>query len=403
MTTTLPRIGVAVIGFGWMGQAHSRSYARMASLFPDRAAEVDLIVCSDPLASRREEAVRSFGFRTSTDDPLAAINHPDVHAVIVCTPNMFHEELAVAAAKAGKHVFCEKPVGGTPEQTIRTAAAARAAGVITGVGYNYRWAPLVQYAKSLIESGALGTITNYRGRFFSMYGSDPLGLLSWRFEHDGAGYGVSSDILSHSIDLAHMLNGPITEVVGLRHTFITDRPMPRPDSGGTHYDRGAPGDPTGPVTNEDYAGCFVRFANGSIGAFEASRAIVGPQSQMAFEIYGTKGSIMWNLETMNEMRIFLAERGGNLHDGYTTVYAGDRYPFHGNFVPGDANSIGYEDLKAIECLQFANAIANGSQHQPGFTEAVAYVNVQSALIRSWESGAWERVRPTALDESGVAL
>ncbi len=399
--TNLPRVGIAVIGFGWMGQAHSRSYARIPSLFPDRSAEPELVICCDNVAERGAEAVRSFGFRESTTDPAVAIQHPDVDAVIVCAPNMLHEELSVMAAEAGKHVFCEKPVGGTPEQTARAEKAARTAGVITGVGYNYRWAPLVQYAKALIDGGVLGDITNYRGRFFSMYGSDPMGLLSWRFEHDGAGYGVSSDILSHTVDLAMMLNGPLSSVVGLEHTVITERPLPKPGEG-THYDRGAPGDPTGPVTNEDYAGCIGRFANGSIGTFEASRAIVGPQSQMAFEIYGTKGSLMWNLETMNEMRIFLAEPhdpdDGSpvIHDGYTTVYAGDRYPFHGRFVPGDANAIGYEDLKVIECAQFLEAVASGEQHEPGFDEAIAYVSVQAALVRSWESGSWEDVTTVRL-------
>ena len=162
-----------------------------------------------------------------------------------------------------------------------------------------------------------------------------------------------------------------------------------------------PGDPTGPVTNEDYAGCLVRFANGSIGTFESSRAIVGPQSQMAFEIYGTRGSIKWNLETMNEMDVFLiggASASGEpyLHDGYTKVYCGDRYPFHGAFVPGDANSIGYEDLKVIECLQFLNAVASGRQHQPGFDQAIDYVSVQSALVRSWETGSWEQVESVRL-------
>ncbi len=397
----LPRVGIAVIGFGWMGQAHSRSYARIPSLFPDRSADPELIICCDNVPERGVEAVRSFGFRESTTDPAVAINHPDVDAVIVCAPNMLHEELSVMAAKAGKHVFCEKPVGGTPDQTARADKAAREAGVITGVGYNYRWAPLVQYAKTLIDAGVLGDITNYRGRFFSMYGSDPMGLLSWRFEHDGAGYGVSSDILSHTIDLAMMLNGPVESVVGLEHTVITERPRPKPGEG-THYDRGQPGDPTGPVTNEDYAGCMARFANGSVGTFEASRAIVGPQSQMAFEIYGTKGSLMWNLETMNEMRIFLTEAtdpgDGSpvIHDGYTTVYAGDRYPFHGRFVPGDANAIGYEDLKVIECAQFLDAVVSGEQHEPGFDEAIAYVSVQAALVRSWESGAWESVTSVRL-------
>ncbi len=385
-----------MIGFGWMGQAHSRSYLRIPTLFADRPATPELVVCADSVPARGEEAVRSFGFARSTTDPAVAIEDPDVDVVVVAAPNMLHEELCVAAAAAGKHVFCEKPVGGTPDQTARVEKAARAAGVITGVGYNYRWAPLVIYARQLIEAGALGEITNYRGRFFSMYGADPLGLLSWRFDHDGAGYGVSSDILSHAMDLAMMLNGPIAEVCGLSETFIKERPLPRPGEG-THYDRGRPGDPTGPVTNEDYAGCFARFENGSIGNFESSRAIVGPQSQMAFEIYGTKGSIMWNLETMNEMQIFLTDATDNLHDGYTTVYAGDRYPYHGAFVPGDANAIGYEDLKVIEDLNFLSAVVSGVQHQPGFAEALAYVSVQSALIRSWQSGSWEKVDSVRID------
>ncbi len=400
-------IGIAVIGFGWMGQAHSRSYHRIPTLFPvgddplrNRLANPRLVVCCDTIEAKGHEAEANFGFATSTTDPAEAINHPEVDAVIVCGPNMLHEELCVAAAEAGKHVFCEKPVGGTPEQTARIEKAARTAGVITGVGYNYRWAPLVQYASHLISQGVLGDITNYRGRFFSMYGADPMGLLSWRFEHEGAGYGVSTDILSHSVDLAMMLNGPITSVVGMAETFIKERPLPKP-GGGTHYDRGEPGDPTGPVTNEDYAGCMVRFENGAVGTFETSRAIVGPQSQMAFEIYGTKGSLRWNLETMNEMDIFLTESADltgdeYLHDGYTKVYAGDRYPYHGAFVPGDANSIGYEDLKVIECLGFLNAVAQEKPFNPGFEQAIDYVSVQAAMVRSWESNAWEKVSSVRL-------
>ncbi len=394
--STEESVGIAVIGFGWMGQAHSRSYARIPMLFPERPADPRLVICADNVEARGNEAVRSFGFAESTTDPARAIEHPDVDVVVVAAPNMLHEELCVAAAAAGKHVFCEKPVGGTPEQTARIEKAARDAGVITGVGYNYRWAPLVIYARQLIETGALGEITNYRGRFFSMYGSDPLGLLSWRFEHDGAGYGVSSDILSHAMDLAMMLNGPIVEVTGLAETFIEQRPLPRAGEG-THYDRGRPDDPTGPVTNEDYAGCFARFENGSIGNFESSRSIVGPQSQMAFEIYGTRGSVMWNLETMNEMKIFLIDATEHIHDGYTTVYAGDRYPYHGAFVPGDANAIGYEDLKVIEDLNYLQAVVSGHQHQPGFAEALDYVSVQAALIRSWSSGGWEKVQSVRID------
>ena len=387
--STRPVLGIGVVGFGWMGQAHSRSAARIASLFPERLFDTALIVCGDNVAERREQAVSGVGFREAVEDWRAVVDHPDVDVVYVTAPNMMREEIAIAAAEAGKAVFCEKPVGGTPDQTVRIEAAARRAGVITGVGYNYRWAPLVQHAKALIDSGRLGEITNYRGRFFSMYGADPMGLLSWRFLVDEAGYGVSSDILSHAVDLAHMLLGPITEVSGTRETFIRERPLPK--AGGTHYDRGQPGDPTGEVTNEDYAAAMVRFANGARGTFESSRAIIGPESQMAFDVYGTKGALRWNLETMNEMQVFLVDDEGRAPRGYTTVYAGDRYPYHGHFVPGDANAIGYEDLKVIENYEFLTAVATGEQHRPGFSEAVDYVSFQSAWLRSCESGAWETV------------
>ena len=393
--STRPVLGIGVVGFGWMGQAHSRSAARIASLFPERVFDTALVVCGDNVAERREQAVSGVGFREAVEDWRAVVDHPDADVVYVTAPNMMHEEIAIAAAEAGKAVFCEKPVGGTPDQTVRIEAAARRAGVITGVGYNYRWAPLVQHAKALIESGRLGEITNYRGRFFSMYGADPMGLLSWRFLVDEAGYGVSSDILSHAVDLAHMLLGPITEVSGTRETFIRERPLPK--AGGTHYDRGQPGDPTGEVTNEDYAAAMVRFANGARGTFESSRAIIGPESQMAFDVYGTKGALRWNLETMNEMQVFLVDDDGRAPRGYTTVYAGDRYPYHGHFVPGDANAIGYEDLKVIENYEFLTAVATGEQHRPGFSEAVDYVSFQSAWLRSCESGAWETVNSIRQD------
>lgn len=386
---TRPRLGIGVVGFGWMGQAHSRSAARIASLFPERTFDTELVICGDNVPSRQEQAVDGFGFREATADWQSVVAHPDVDVVYVTAPNMMHEEVAIAAAEAGKAVFCEKPVGGKPDQTVRVEAAARKAGVITGVGYNYRWAPLVLHAQQLIQSGALGEITNYRGRFFAMYGADPLGLLSWRFDIDQAGYGVSSDILSHSVDLATMLVGPITKVSGTMETFIPERPLP--SASGTHFDRGKPGDPTGPVTNEDYAAAMTVFENGARGTFEVSRSIMGPECQMAFDVYGTKGALRWNLETMNEMEVFLVDEEGRAPRGYTKVYAGDRYPFHGHFVPGDANSIGYEDLKVIENFNFLTAVASGVQHQPGFAEAVDYVSFQDAWVRSCESGTWTDV------------
>ena len=301
---------------------------------------------------------------------------------------MFHVQLVEAAAQAGKAVFCEKPVGGTPEQVARAARAARTAGVISGVGYNYRWAPLVRYARELIASGELGEITNYRGRFFSMYGADPLGVNSWRFQLDQAGYGVTSDLMSHAVDLAHMLLGPITALTGIVDTFIRERPSP--GAGASHYGRGRPEDPRTPVTNEDYAAMLCTFASGARGTFEFSRTLVGPESENAFDVYGTRGAVGWNFERLNELRVYRAteDRGS----GYTTVLGGDRFGHHGIFVPGSGNTIGFEDLVTIEDYEFCTAVAEGRPFEPSFEEALAFAAVQDALLRSAESGGWEEVR-----------
>ena len=222
----MKHIGVAVLGLGWMGQAHSRSVLRIPSLFPDRSCDPQLVVCADTEADRRERAVRDFGFARATADWAEAVADPEVDAVWVTAPNMLHVPMIEAAAAAGKAIFSEKPIGGTPAQTVQAYAAAKKAGILTGVGYNYLWSPLVIHARNLIASGALGEITHYRGRFLSMYGSDEMGLLTWRFMLDQGGYGVSSDILSHSVSLAQFLVGDIAEVVGMKHTVITHRPIP---------------------------------------------------------------------------------------------------------------------------------------------------------------------------------
>jgi predicted dehydrogenase len=376
-------IGVGVVGFGWMGQAHARSYLRIPTLFHERLVDPVLVACADPVAGRRDLAAGSFGFRDVTAEWGELVAHPGVDAVVVAAPNRLHVEIVEAACAAGKHVFCEKPVGGTPDQTVAAAAAARRAEVITGVGYNYRFAPLVVHARSLVAEGRVGDVSHFRARFFSMYGNDPLGHLTWRFLEDEAGYGVSSDLLSHAVDLAHVLAGPIRRLVGTRATTTTERPIPRAGDG-THYGRGAPGAATGPVTNEDYAAMLVEFEQGATGVFEASRTLVGPESELAFDLYGTRGALSWSFERLNELRVSNGE-------GYTTVLGGDRFPYHGVFVPGSANAIGFEDLVAIEDFEFVQAIARGRQHRPGFDEALAVVAVQEALVRSWESGAWEDV------------
>ncbi len=382
------RIGVAVLGLGWMGQAHSRSAARIPSLFPDRRVDPELVVCADIDASRRIRAVEDFGFARATDDWQAAATADDVDAVWVTSPNMLHLPMIAAATAAGKAVFSEKPIGGRPDQTVEAWRLAELAGVATGVGYNYLWSPLVLHARELIASGELGEITHYRGRFLSMYGSDELGLLTWRFQFDQAGYGVSSDILSHSVSLAQFLVGPIAEVVGMRATTIPNRPLPTANA--SHYGRGSADDPTGPVENEDFASLLCTFAGGATGTFETSRTVVGPESQNAFEVYGTKGALAWNFERMNELQYY--RKDSVKETGYTTVFGGDRFPFHGAFVPGQANAIGFEDLVAIEDHAFLESLAGGEPFRPGFAEAVDVVSVQQALIDSWQSRTWEPVR-----------
>ncbi len=338
------RIGVAVLGLGWMGQAHSRSVLRIPSLFPERSFDPELVVCADTEADRRTRAVDDFGFQRAVEDWQEAVNSPDVDAVWVTAPNMLHVPMIEAACAAGKAVFSEKPIGGKPEQTVAAYRAAEAAGVTTGVGYNYIWAPLVQHARHLIASGELGEITHYRGSFLSMYGSDEMGLLTWRFMLDQAGYGVTSDILSHSVSLAQFLVGDITEVVGMRNTTIPQRPIP--SGAASHYGRGRPEDPKGEVENEDFASMLCRFENGATGTFETSRTMVGPESQNTFAVYGTKGALSWNLEKLNELQYYRLTDDPS--SGYTTIYGGDRFPFHGAFVPGQANAIGFEDLVATE-------------------------------------------------------
>ncbi|HTE62629.1 MAG TPA: Gfo/Idh/MocA family oxidoreductase [Solirubrobacteraceae bacterium] len=379
------RVGVGVIGFGWLGRAHTRSLARIPMLFADRAYDPELVVCADPAPGAADEAVSAFGFARATGDWRRVVDDPAVDVVYVAAPNMLHVELVEAAAEAGKDVFCEKPVGGTPEQTVRAERAVRRAGVIGGVGFNYRWAPLVRYLAELIAAGELGALTNYRGRFFSMYGADPLGVLSWRFRLDEGGYGATSDLLSHAVDLAHCLAGPIARVVGTTATFIPERPL----GAGSHYGRGSAADPRGAVTNEDYAGMLCEFASGTRGSFEASRSIVGPESQMAFDVHGTAGAAGWDLEALNELRLYraTADRGS----GYTTVRGGERFPPHGAFVPGSGNGIGYEDLVTIEDAAFCAAVAERRPFSPGFDEALAWASVQAALLRSAASGRWEDV------------
>ena len=390
----MTEIGVGVIGFGWMGQAHSRAYRDIPVYYGDSGIRPRLAAVADNVPARLDLARDNFGFGWCTLDWHELIDRDDVDVVDITAPNALHQEIAEAAAAAGKHIFCEKPVGISPEATAAIERAGRHAGIISGCGYNYRWAPLVQYTHQLIGDGRLGELTHYRGRFFSMYGRDRLGLLSWRFIQDEAGYGVLSDIMSHAIDMAQYMCGPIRRVVATKETFVKERPLPVPGTG-THYDRGKPGDPTGAVTNEDYVGALVEFENGVRGTLEADRSIFGPQSSMAFELNGSKGAASWDHETLNQLQLYLPEEQPT--DGFIEVLGGGSFPNQGAIVPGGGNSIGYEDMKLIEALEFLRSVEAGRQHQPGFVDALANQSVAAAMARSFASERWEDVTSLRLD------
>jgi predicted dehydrogenase len=382
-------IGIGVIGMGWMGQVHSRSYNQIVDRFHEAGIRPRLLICADDVEARAHEAKERFGFERCTTNWHEVIDDPNVEVVNVATPNGLHLEINRAAAAAGKHILCEKPVGRFPGETIQCYQAAREAGILTFVGYNYRWAPLVQYARQLLEAGELGALTHYHGRFLNGYAGNPLGFLSWRFDHE-QGLGALGDLMSHAIDMAHMLAGPIQRVVANRETFIRQRPIPQ--SGlATHYDVATGNEPMGAVTNEDYVSALVRFENGAQGILEACRVINGEKCDMSFEVYGTKGTLKWNMEKMNVIEFQRRNDTNPAQEGYTELLSGPAHPYHKYFNPAWGCNIGYDDLKVIEAYEFLRSVAAGKQGEPGFKEAYAVAQVQQAMVRSWDSGRWEAV------------
>lgn len=382
-------IGIGVIGMGWMGEAHSRSYRAIQDRFYESGIRARLIACADPVEERARTAQQRFDFERYTTDWHTMIADPAIEVVSVTAPNGRHLEINQAAAQAGKHIFCEKPVGRNPQETLQSVAAAREAGVFTCVGYNYRWAPLVQYAHQLVSEGQLGQLTHYHGRFLNGYAGDPNGFLSWRFEQE-QGLGTLGDLMSHVIDMAHMLAGPIERVTSDQATFIRQRPLPQAGKG-THYDVGSSDDPMGAVTNEDYVSTLAHFANGARGMLEACRVINGARCDMSFEIHGTRGAIKWTMERMNELQVQWRNTEHPEQDGYTTILSGPAHPYHRNFNPGWGVNLGYDDLKVIEAYNFLRSVASGQQGEPGFAEAAAVARVQQAIMHSWQSERWETI------------
>lgn len=381
-------VGVGVIGMGWIGTVHSRSYLQAADRFYESGIAPKLVVCADDVEARAKESRERFGFNRCTTRWQDVIEDPEVEIVNIATPNYLHLSLVRAAAAAGKHIFCEKPVGRDAGETAEIERLAREAGVLSFVGYNYRWTPLVQYALQLIRDGKLGQLTHFRGRFLAGYASNPDGVLSWRFQRELAGSGVLGDLMSHVVDMGMMLAGPIDRVIGNRETFFPRRPLPTPGLG-THFSV-ATGERRGDVTNEDYASALVEFANGVQGSLEVCRVIQGHKCQFAFEIEGTHGALGWDFERMNELTVFLPDSNA-AHNGNARILSGPEHPFHAQFNPGAGVGLSYDDLKTIEAHQFLKSVVEHRQAEPGFREALRVGEVLFAIERSWDTGSWEKV------------
>ncbi|GIE36160.1 oxidoreductase [Actinoplanes italicus] len=375
-------LGVAVVGFGWMGHAHTRAYLRARHHYPDLAVVPHLVTVADPEPGRASSAAAQYGFATATTDWRDLLTDPRVEAVSVTAPNFLHREIGAAVAESGRHLWIEKPVGLTGDDARAVAGAATRAGVRSTVGFNYRAAPAVAEARTLIAGGAIGRVTSARFRFFSDYAAHPDGALSWRFTRSHGGSGVLGDLASHAVDLARHLLGDIDSLVADTTTVIAERPTVT--GAASHFSR-ADG-PPGPVENEDHLNALLRFTSGARGVLEASRVAVGEQNTYGFEVHGTTGALAWDFRRMGELSV---STGADYQSqSYRTVFAGPEHGDFGAFQPGAGIAMSYDDTKVIEAAGFLRSIAEGKPHGPTLDDAVAAATILDAMLDSVRTGAW---------------
>jgi predicted dehydrogenase len=376
-------LGVAVVGFGWMGRVHTQAYARVGHHFPQLPVRPELIAVADEVPGRAEEAAGQYGFVSATRDWREVAADPRVRAVSITAPNFLHREIGVAMAGAGKHIWIEKPVGLTAADARAVAEAAAKAGVRGTVGFNYRNAPAVAAAREMVAAGEIGTVTHVRIRLFSDYAAHPEGALTWRYERERGGSGVLGDLASHGVDLARHLLGEIDSLAADTAVFVPERARP---AGATAGHTRAAGGELGPVENDDYVNCLLRFASGARGVLEACRVSVGEQNSYGFEIHGTRGALYWDFRRMGELRV---SRGGAYQDQpVSTLYVGPGHGEYGAFQPGSANAMGYDDLKVIEAYHFLRSVTEGTEHGATLQDAVASAVALDAMASSADERGW---------------
>ena len=301
-------LNVALIGQKFMGKAHSQAWTSAPRFFDLPIQPKLKVACGQDEAALKEFADR-WGWEEISTDWKAVVNRDDIDIVDISTPPYLHFEMALEAAKAGKHIFCEKPFTLTSEQAKELCDAVKNNGKVHYVNHNYRRCPAVMLAKQLIDEGKIGTIYHWRGAYLQSWIMDPNFPLTWHLKKETAGAGPHGDLNSHSIDLAHFLVGGIKSVTAMVTTFIKERPLPGAGAATFSSGSGASSE-KGPVTVDDAAFMLAEFENGALGSFEASRFATGRKNYNTFEIYGSEGALAFNLERMNELQVFSRNGGG---------------------------------------------------------------------------------------------
>ena len=381
---------IAMIGGGFMGKAHAAAYAAMPMFFwpapgiPVRKVLVDLN------AEQAEQGRQRFGFEEASTDWRSVIERPDIDVVDIVTPNDSHAEIAIAAAKAGKHVICEKPLARTVAEAKAMLDAVQAAKVIHMVAFNYRRTPAVALARKYIAEGRIGKILNFRGTYLQDWSADPNSPLSWRFSKKIAGSGTLGDIGTHVVDMARYLVGEIQAVNAMTKTYIPTRPL---QAGGVDKlgaaEKSTDG-PRGVVDVDDEVLTMLRFESGAIGSIEATRNAYGRNNFLTFEVHGEKGSIVFNYERRDELQVMFVDDPADAR-GFRTVYTGPAHPYGEGLWPIPGLGIGYTETKIVEAYDLFKAISSGEQPSPNFLDGYVIECIAEAILKSAESGLWVEV------------
>ncbi|WP_375709382.1 Gfo/Idh/MocA family protein [Niallia sp. NCCP-28] len=372
-----------MVGYKFMGKAHSHAYRDVAFYFDNNVEPVMQAICGRNEAGVKEAAAK-MGWQSYETDWRKLIEREDIDLIDIVTTNNSHAEIAIAAAEAGKHVYCEKPLSMTLEQSARMLEAVEKNGVIHMINHNYRFAPAVQFAKRLIQSGRLGKIYHIRATYLQDWIMDPSFPLVWRLNKEVSGSGAHGDLAAHIVDLARFLVGEFKEVNGMMETFIKERPIVEQSSGlsGT-----ASSEQMGEVNVDDASIFMARFENGAIGTFEATRFAGGNRNGNRFEINGEKGSIRWDVEHMNNLQVYFHDDEPGLQ-GYRTISCTEEmHPYASAYWPA-AHIIGYEHTFINLAVELLNGIDKGYSPSPNFMDGVKNQAVLEAVEQSASSRQW---------------